>query len=222
MQKNTKRNFTITATFFILFSVFTILVMFVDVRAIGPYGSSVGLAGVNQYVWNITGVNMIWYHITDWLGFAGIFTALGFSVLGLIQLIKRKSFKKVDADIYILGAFYILVIALYCFFETFIVNYRPVLINGYLEASYPSTHTMIICSIMGTAILQWRDRIHNKPLQITLIVLSIAVIFITVAGRLISGVHWFSDIIGGLFLSGALVMLYYSCVRLAKDEQHTS
>ena len=222
MQKNTKRNFTITATFFILFSVFTMLVMFVDVRAIGPYGSSVGLAGVNQYVWNITGVNMIWYHITDWLGFAGIFTALGFSVLGLIQLIKRKSLKKVDADIYILGAFYILVIALYCFFETFIVNYRPVLINGYLEASYPSTHTMIICSIMGTAILQWRDRIHSKFLKITLILLSTAVIFVTVAGRLISGVHWFSDIVGGLILSGALVMLYYSCVKLAKDKHQTS
>ena len=165
---------------------------------------------------------MIWYHITDWLGFAGILTALGFSVLGLIQLIKRKSLKKVDADIYILGAFYLLVIALYCFFETFIVNYRPVLINGYLEASYPSTHTMIICSIMGTAILQWRDRIHKKFLKMTLVLLSTAVIFITVAGRLISGVHWFSDIIGGLFLSGALVMLYYSCVRLVKDKHHTS
>lgn len=216
MQKNTKRNFIITCTLFVLFGILTLLVLKVDVQPIGPNNSIIGLATINQFVWNLTGENIIWYHITDWLGFAGIFTALGFAILGLIQLIKRRSFLKVDPDIYILGAFYILVIVCYCFFEINIVNYRPVLMNGYLEASFPSSHAMVICSILGTAMLQFKNRIKNKAVLRIANILSVAVILVTVIGRLLSGVHWFSDIIAGILLSGALIMLYHSCVELIK------
>jgi undecaprenyl-diphosphatase len=218
MQKNTKRNFIITCTLFALFGILTLLVLKVDVQPIGPNESTTGLATINQFIWNLTGENIIWYHITDWLGFAGIFTALGFAILGLVQLIKRRSFLKVDPDIYILGAFSLLVIACYCFFEISIVNYRPILMNGYLEASFPSSHAMIICSILGTAMLQFKNRIKNKAVLRIANILSIAVILVTVIGRLLSGVHWFSDIIAGILLSSALIMLYYSCVSLIKKQ----
>ena len=107
MHTNRKRNFTATGILFALFGLLTLLVLKVDVQPIGPNESIIGLATINQFVWNLTGENIIWYHITDWLGFAGIFTALGFAIFGLVQLIKRRSFLKVDPDIYILGAFYI-------------------------------------------------------------------------------------------------------------------
>ncbi len=214
MKENTKRNFALAGILFALFGILTFLVLNADVQPIGPNGSTIGLATINQLVWNLTGKNIIWYHITDWLGFAAIFTTIGFGVLGLIQLIKRRSFLKVDADIYILGVFYILVIAAYSFFEIYIVNYRPVLMNGCLEASFPSSHTMIICSIMGTAVMQFNSRIKNKTILKIANALSIAVIIVTVVGRMFSGVHWFSDIVGGLFLSGAFIMLYYSFVKL--------
>lgn len=216
MHTNRKRNFTATGILFALFGLLTLLVLKVDVQPIGPNSSTIGLATINQLIWNLTGENIIWYHITDWLGLAGIFTAFGFAVFGLVQLIKRKSLLKVDPDIYILGAFYILVIVCYCFFEINIVNYRPVLMNGYLEASYPSSHTMIICCLMGTAMLQFKSRIKNKIVLRIVNTISMAIIIVTVIGRLISGVHWFSDIIGGLLLSGALIMLYYSCVEVVK------
>ncbi|MBQ1992701.1 MAG: phosphatase PAP2 family protein [Clostridia bacterium] len=216
MHTNRKRNFTATGILFALFGLLTLLVLKVDVQPIGPNSSTIGLATINQLIWNLTGENIIWYHITDWLGLVGIFTAFGFAVFGLVQLIKRKSLLKVDPDIYILGAFYILVIVCYCFFEINIVNYRPVLMNGYLEASYPSSHTMIICCLMGTAMLQFKSRIINKIVLRIVNTISMAIIIVTVIGRLISGVHWFSDIIGGLLLSGALIMLYYSCVEVVK------
>lgn len=216
MHTNRKRNFTATGILFALFGLLTLLVLKVDVQPIGPNSSTIGLATINQLIWNLTSENIIWYHITDWLGLAGIFTAFGFAVFGLVQLIKRKSLLKVDPDIYILGAFYILVIVCYCFFEINIVNYRPVLMNGYLEASYPSSHTMIICCLMGTAMLQFKSRIKNKIVLRIVNTISMAIIIVTVIGRLISGVHWFSDIIGGLLLSGALIMLYYSCVEVVK------
>lgn len=204
-----------------MFLIFTLVVVKADVKAIGPLNSTVGLAGINKPISDFIGLNMLWYHITDWLGFVGIFTALGFSLLGLVQLIKRKSFKKVDPDLYILGAIYVIMIAFYCFFEIKVVNYRPVLIDTYPQASYPSSHTMLICSIMGTAILQFSERIHNKIVKTTAITLSLAVILITVAGRLICGVHWFTDIVGGLLLSASFVVLYYSCVSLTKRNQST-
>lgn len=216
MHTNRKRNFTATGILFALFGLLTLLVLKVDVQPIGPNSSTIGLATINQFIWNLTGENIIWYHITDWLGLVGIFTAFGFAVFGLVQLIKRKSLLKVDPDIYILGAFYILVIVCYCFFEINIVNYRPVLMNGYLEASYPSSHTMIICCLMGTAMLQFKSRIKNKIVLRIVNTISMVIIIVTVIGRLISGVHWFSDIIGGLLLSGALIMLYYSCVEVVK------
>ena len=55
---------------------FTVLVKNIDVQAIGPNESSVGFAWIDNVVFGITGVNMIWYTITDWIGFIPIIIAL--------------------------------------------------------------------------------------------------------------------------------------------------
>ena len=148
--------------FIIAFALWTGLIQIIDVKAAGVNGTEIGFATINTWFHSTAGVNMTLYTITDWLGLVPIFICMFFGGVGFIQLIKRRSFLKVDPDIYILGAFYILVIVCYCFFEINIVNYRPVLMNGYLEASYPSSHTMIICCLMGTARLQFKSRIKNK------------------------------------------------------------
>lgn len=135
---------------------------------------------------------------------------MGFATLGLIQLIKRRSLFKVDRDILILGGFYIITMAAYVFFEMFTVNYRPVLINGLLEASYPSSTTLLVMCVMPTAIMQLNYRIKNS---IAVKLIDAGIILFTafmVIGRLVSGVHWFTDIVGGLLLSATLVMAYLS------------
>ncbi len=91
---------------------FTILVKVVDVKTIGVNESSIGFASVNQFVFKTIGVNMIWYHITDCLRLVPIFMAMAYALIGLIQLIKRKSIFKVDKEIITLGLFYIVVISL--------------------------------------------------------------------------------------------------------------
>lgn len=207
-----KRNKTFLFTSLMLicaFLLWTILICFVDVSAIGPNGSRVGFATLNKAIHNLTGVNMTLYLITDWLGLAPIFTALCFSILGLIQLIKRKSILKVDRSIISLGVFYIAVISAYVMFEYVVINYRPVLINGYLEASYPSSTTMLTLTVMITAIMQLRSRIKAKTLK-TAITLIIALFTIfMVIGRALSGVHWITDIIGGILISFGLIFMYY-------------
>ena len=181
-----------------------------DVAAIGPNNTSVGCSSINKMVHDLTGVNMLWYDITDWLGVAAILTAFVFTIVGLVQLIKRKSLLKVDGELLWLGGLYLLVIGIYILFENVIINYRPIIMPGCTnpEASFPSSHTMIVCVIMGSAIMLIGRYIKKKPLCSGLQIICTAIIAVTVVGRLISGVHWFTDIMGGILISSALLALY--------------
>ena len=193
-----------------MFVLWTVLVCFVDVRAIGPQESSVGFATLNGYIHDLTGVNMRLYVITDWLGLVPIGVAFGFAVLGLVQWIKRKSLLKVDRSILTLGGFYIVVMAVYILFEIVVINYRPTLIGGYLEASYPSSTTMLVMCVMPTAMMQFSKRIKNELFRRCVMFIIIAFIVFMVIGRLVSGVHWITDIIGGALFSTSIVLMYYS------------
>lgn len=219
MKKRNLRNIGVTIGLFASFILWTVAITILDVQAIGPNGSSVGFATFNGLFHKLTGVHMEIYTITDWLGLIPLCFALGFAILGLVQLIQRKSFLKVDYSILVLGGFYILVIASYLFFEKFVINYRPVLIEGNLEASYPSSTTLLVLCIMPTAMMQLNTRIRNNTIK--KVILSLLAVFtaFVVIGRLISGVHWFTDIIGGVLLSTGLVMLYYlvSSLSIHKD-----
>jgi undecaprenyl-diphosphatase len=194
--------------FLAVFVLWTVLVSFVDVRAIGPQESSVGFAVLNSFVHEWIGVNMFLYTLTDWLGLVPIAFAIAFAVIGLIQWIKRKKLLKVDGSILALGVFYLAVLAVYLFFEFVEINSRPVLINGVLETSYPSSTTMLASCIIPTTILQVHERIPRKGVKWSLTgVLSAFTVFMVV-GRVLSGVHWITDIIGGLLFSVGIVALY--------------
>lgn len=196
--------------FLMLFIVWTCIVCFVDVQEIGPYGSKVGLATLNSAFHGMTGVHMSLYTITDWLGLVPIAVALVFATLGFVQLCKRRSIFDVDQSILALGGFYIVTILAYVLFEYVVINYRPVLIEGYLEASYPSSTTMLVLCVMPTTAMQINERIKNKTLKLISIFAIILFIAFMVVGRMISGVHWLSDIIGGILLSAGLVTAYSS------------
>lgn len=192
-------------------------VKLIDVQPIGPEGSVVGFATVNRFVHELTGANMSLYNITDWLGLAPLGFVMGFGTLGLVQWIKRKHILKVDYSILVLGGFYIVVMAVYVLFEMLTLNYRPVLINGILEASYPSSTTMLVMCVMPTAIMQFNERIRNNVLRRSVSVVITAFIVFMVIGRLVSGVHWFTDIVGGALLSAGLVVLYYAVSSLKSN-----
>jgi undecaprenyl-diphosphatase len=156
----------------------------------------------------LIGVNLTLYQVTDWLGLVPIAVALGFAAYGLCEWIRLRSIARVDKSLLLLGAFYAVTAAAYAFFEVVVINYRPVLIDGFLEASYPSSTTLLVSCVMPTAMLQIRLRIKSKPLMLTVNGIMAAFCIFMVVGRLFSGVHWLSDIVGGLLLSGALVCAY--------------
>ena len=194
------------------FALWTVLIQCVDVQTVGQNGTKIGFADFNVWFHQLTGVHMTLYTITDWLGIVPIFICLCFGVLGLVQLIKRRSLLSVDPDILLLGIYYVLVIACYLIFEMIPINYRPVLIEGRLEASYPSSTTLLVLSVMPTLWFQANRRVSNAMIRKAVAVFVVTFSVFMVIGRLVSGVHWATDIIGSVLLSAGVFMLYRSVV----------
>ncbi len=203
-----KKSFFAAIGFLSAFAVWTWIVSHVDMQAIGPTGSRVGLSSLNGFVHNLIGVHMSLYTLTDWLRLIPVTVGFGFAILGLAQWIRRKSITKVDRDLLVLGGFYTVTAGAYLLFETVGINYRPVLIGGFLEASYPSSTTLLVLCVMPTAIMQLNTRIKHTILRRCTACAITAFIIFTVSARLISGVHWVTDIIGSTLLSAGLVLLY--------------
>lgn len=192
----------------VAFVIFTVIVMTVDVQPVGAKETHVGLASFNCWFHNMTDVHLDIYIITDWMGLIPVLVCMFFCILGLIQLIKNRCLFKVDWDILILGIYYVIVITLYIVFEMITINYRPILIDGRLEASYPSSTTLLVLSVMPTLVLQSKRRISNKTIQNIITILTFLFSAFMVLGRLISGVHWLTDIIAAIILSSGVFCIY--------------
>lgn len=216
MKTKVKRTLLLSMLFLLAFVIWSVLIQTVDVRPVGVNSTDIGFAFVNTRFHSLTGVDFMLYNITDWLGLVPLAVCIAFGILGFIQLIKRKSLFKVDADIIILGVYYVTVILCYLVFEMIPINYRPVLINGFAEASYPSSTTLLVLSVMPTLVFQIKHRMKNIKLQRIVTVITLFFCIFMVVGRLISGVHWLTDIIGSVLLSAGLFYAYKSACLLRR------
>ena len=212
-MNKTKKYLITGAALIAAFVLWTVLIMSVDVKPVGQNGTDIGFSTVNVWFHALTGENMTVYTVTDWLGLVPIAICMGYGFLGLCELIKRRSLLRVDSDIMLLGVYYILVIIGYLVFEMIPINYRPIPINGYMEASYPSSTTLLVLSVMPTLVFQTYRR--SKRLKVRRAVAAAAVLFsaFMVTGRLTCGVHWLTDIVGSVFLSFGLFYVYRGAVE---------
>ena len=96
---NKKKNIIMCVILAVVAIIYTLLVKYVDVQAIGPNGSSVGFASINKAVSNILGVHMSLYKLTKYLGYLAILVAFNYALLGVVELFKRKSLLKIDKEI---------------------------------------------------------------------------------------------------------------------------
>ena len=222
MKANGKKGIAAGAALLLGFILWTVLIRYVDVQPVGVNGTDIGFATVNVWFHRLTGVHLWLYTITDWLGLVPIVVCICFGVLGLKQLIQRKSLMKVDADILLLGVYYILVILGYLIFEMIPINYRPILIDGAIEASYPSSTTLLVLSVMPTLWFQTVRRTEKPSVRRAVIAFVVLFSAFMVIGRLTAGVHWLTDIIGAVLLSTGLYLIYRGCVILTDTNRTES
>ena len=214
MKNKGIRLLLIGGIFVAVFVLWTVLVVTVDVKPVGVNSTDVGFSSLNTAFHTWTGVNMTLYTVTDWLGLVPIAVCMLFGSVGLIQLVKRKNPLKVDNDLLISGVYYVIVILAYLIFEEIPVNYRPVLINGIQEVSYPSSTTLLVLSVMPTLTVLAKQRIRSACAGKIIGVLTFIFTLFMVVGRLISGVHWITDIIGSVLLCVGLFCIYRASVLL--------
>jgi len=219
MKRNGNRLLVTGSMWFVAFIVWTVLIQKVDVQPAGVNGTEIGFATFNSWFHELTGVHMTIYVITDWLGLVPICVCMIFAGLGFVQLVKRRSLFKVDYDIIVLGIYYIVVIAGYLVFEMIPINYRPILIEGRMEASYPSSTTLLVLCVMPTLIEQANRRLESAAIKKIIDIGSMIFSILMVLGRLVSGVHWFTDIVGAALLSTGLFYIYKAVVVLGGSVQ---
>ena len=201
-----KKNMIIAIILTVISVVYTLCVKFIDVKNIGPNNSSVGFASMNKFFYNLIGNHMWIYKITEVFGIVLLLLVVIYGAIGIGQLIHRKNPFKVDPEIIKLGCFYVLMLLVYILFEKVVINYRPILIDGELEASYPSSHTILsLCVALSSLIVS--HRYFNKNYIKLINGITIGLMLVVLLGRMLSGVHWISDIIGGVIIS--LTLLSY-------------
>jgi len=215
---NNKKHIISSIILGVLAIVYIILVKTVDVQEIIRTGSNVGFATLNEWFWNLTGHNEILDKITDVLLVVPIILVAMYATIGLKQLIQEKSLKGVDKKIILLGCFYVVIGIVYVLFEKVIINYRPIIVDGELEASFPSSHTlMAICVCMSSVLVNkrlWKNDVINY-LNISILVVMSLIVF----GRLMAGVHWLTDIGGGILISAFLVECFNSVLQIIEPKK---
>ncbi len=216
-----KKKYIITSICLVLCAIiYTVLIKNVDVAAIGPDGSVVGFSRMNYAVFDAIGVNFLWYDVTKYLGIIPFGFAAFYGLIGLKQLISTKSLAKVDKKLFVLAGFYVLFVAVYVFFEKVIINYRPTLIDGDLEASYPSSHTMLAICLCGSSMMILKYYMPNEKMRKYANIFTCVLMLAIVIGRIASGVHWASDILGGIIISCAMLSLLYVGLLWADEKDN--
>ena len=204
------KKFVKAAVSLALFVLTIVLVKTVDVAAVGPAGTEIGLSHLNNGFHELIGTHMFLYQMTNLLGFWAILCGCVFAVIGIVQLVQRKSLAKVDKKILALGGLFVVTGVLYVLFEKVDINCRPILMEGETvpEASFPSSHTVLACVIFGSVAMIVRDYVNDKKTAALVQNACLVLMVVAVLGRLFSGVHWLTDILGGLFLSYALLQAF--------------
>jgi undecaprenyl-diphosphatase len=214
MNNIAKKYFTIGLILLAIFIEFTALVKIVDVETLGIEGDTIGFATINKSIFSFLGKSSFWLTVTDILGVIVLMVAATFALFGFCQLVKRKSIKKIDPPILATGLLYVAVIIFYIIFEFYVINYAPIKVDGELKPSYPSSHTLLAVTVMTSAASVFNLYAKKRAHRIAAYSIATAIAALTVIGRLLAGVHWFTDIFASLILSAALIFFLYGVLEL--------
>ncbi len=160
---------------------------------------------------------MQWELITNVILVISILTLVAFATLGLYQWISRKSIEKVDRELrWMLLPLFLMAVTYFVFDKLLILNTRP---NGSGEASFPSTHVMVVATIFFLTTLILHKYVKSKTTRIILEILMFVCISLTCIGRVLANMHWSVDIIGGIAFAFVFSEIYYQIIKRKKAKK---
>lgn len=222
-MKTSNKKLLFAGILVLLAIIFTVLVGVCDVETVSPHGVDVkvGFSHINNSISTIFGYNDFWYTVTGIIGYTAIALVAVAAFFGLIQLFTRKSFLKVDSEIYALAVVYVIMFVLYVAFDKIAINCRPMILpdETALEPSYPSSHTMLGFTVFGTIFAAARKYCKKENVKIVVQAVCALICMIAPVGRLFAGVHWFTDVLGSIFISAALLGIYEALLSLLKENR---
>ena len=211
---------TVAGVLLAAFLILTVLLTCVDVRAAGESGAEVGFATLNEAVFDALGQNELCLKASELCGILMLAAVGAFGVTGFVQVIRRKGILRADPELYVMAGGLVLLAAVYVLFEIVVINCRPVLDEGELAASYPSSHTMLAVAVAGMGMAYLQIRAKKGALAYTLYGLPNVASVATVVLRLLSGVHWLTDIVGGVLLGLVITFVYLAvCTYMAHKKE---
>ncbi|MBQ3464767.1 phosphatase PAP2 family protein [Candidatus Saccharibacteria bacterium] len=163
-----------------------------------------------------------WKLITDIILISAIAILGVFAVLGLIQWIKRKSFKKVDKELRWMPLPLALMAAIYLIFDKVLpkfFDFMPTRPNGSGEPSFPSTHVMVVATIFFLVFMVLPKYVENKTMRIILEILMLAGIILTCIGRVLANMHWPLDVFGGIVFAFFFAEVYILTIKERKKSK---
>lgn len=199
---------------FFLFIILTVLVLVVDVKVNDVTGTDIGLSTFNEF-FNDLPKNNIWDQISDIVMYISLASILVFVGIGIYQWIKRRSLKKVDFEIMFLGVFIVLMVGFWLVFDKLVViNYRPMKINGEIESSYPSTHVMVVTFLLFASCYFINKKWNTKLVNVLSYTVASIIVIATSIFRVAAGMHWVTDVLGGILLGIVLYLGFLSVILL--------
>jgi undecaprenyl-diphosphatase len=209
--------YTILGCSFLVLFIILMLLLNVDKAVIAESGKEVGLSHINNlvsysYKENIDFMTDLLMYIT--------FTVVVFEAgLGLYQLIKGKSLFKVDIEIIIFGIALVVMVALWLLFDYVIkINVRP---THEAEGSFPSTHVLITTFLALASHAFICYQYENKFAKYGSLLIAVSIIALVLFGRVASGMHYITDVTGGLFLGLALYFCTFGIIKVFKAKEET-
>lgn len=211
-----------------LFAVLTASALFIDVAPIGPQGSSVGLSSINGAVFATLGSNDLADKTSDLLLVLSVLVCGAFAALGLTQLARTRSLSGVDPALIRLALAYLTLAVLYVGFEFVTLNYAPVLDEGQLKSSFPSSHTLATVAVFAMSPITLRalganpqttnPKLCNPATPSIAGAMSAVFILAAVVLRVLSGQHWLTDVIAGVLLALCVTALYAWSVEACRPD----
>ena len=204
--------FIASAVLLLIFIVFTILVKTVDVQYyfnntyVGFYSIK---SKFGEFVTNF-GKYESMSKMSDIILYLSFAYILGLFIFAVIELIKNKSFKKLNMNYYLVLGGYVLTAIFYFVFEIVKVNYSPISPIDNLKPSYPSSHVLLGCMfyLLNTFTAMKLLKPEKEWIKPLVFIATGVICLLLIFTRALSSKHWLTDIIASIILVSSLYTLF--------------